>query len=101
MDGRRAGRAAAVAALTVAVVGLGAGSATARAPERCDGTYQQVFTGSSFMGIRTGTLEQWTSWTATQDPAGNAVWRYTYVTTLYNGMAGPVIRQERVETCTP
>lgn len=93
-------RGVAASVLAFAMVGLAAGSASARPPVRCDGTYQTTgIPRSGSIGPK-GSSETWTAWVPTTDAAGNAAWQYTYVTTTYFGPLGAVITRRTVETCT-
>ena len=95
-------RASVVAALALGMIGVSAGTASARVPARCDGTVQTVSTlGGGFVGSKFGTVEWWTNWVLTQDAAGHTVWRYTYSKSTYNGPFGVVLTTRQIETCAP
>lgn len=93
-------RAAIATVLAFGIIGVGAGSASARPPVRCDGTFQTTGIPRGTIGLGPkGTSETWTSWVATEDADGNAAWQYTYVVTTYYGPLGAVISKRTIETC--
>ena len=100
MNTKHARRGFIAAILVVGMIGLGAGSASARPPVRCDGTFQTTGVPGGQFGLGPkGTSEHWTSWVATQDGEGNATWQYTYVITTYFGPFGAVLQKRSIETC--
>ena len=66
-------RASVVAALALGMIGVSAGTASARVPARCDGTVQTVSTLGGGLGSMFGTVERWTNWVLKQDAAGHTV----------------------------